>query len=107
MSQTRAEGQCLPSATAPTGDGSPTAPWSVSRVRPEDLMEVWPRLLPGIWRGLRRGAGDSCSEDGLFYGIIHRDVELWLAHRGDAILAGVFLQIDKRERGKALVVLNV
>jgi hypothetical protein len=97
----------LRSATAPTGDGSPIERLSVSKVYPDNLAEVWPRLLPGIRQGLRRGAGDTLSEDGLFHGVASRGVELWVAHRGDEILAGVFLQIEKRERGRALVVLDV
>jgi hypothetical protein len=107
MSQMNLAERLLPSPMAPIGGGSPIEQLSVSKVYPDNLAEVWPCLLPGIRRGLQRGAGDTLSAEGLFRGVITRGVELWLAHRGDEIFAGVFLQIEKRERGRALVVLDV
>jgi len=81
--------------------------WSVSRVHPADLLTVWHRLLPQIRQGLRKGAGDTLSERGLFSGVASGRLDLWVIHDGDEVLAGMFLRIDERERGKALIVLNV
>jgi hypothetical protein len=82
-------------------------PFAVSRAHPKDLVVIWPKLLPQILRGLRKGAGDTLTERGLLSGVQHGELDLWIVHRDDEILAGIFLQIDQRERGKALVVLDV
>jgi hypothetical protein len=34
-------------------------------------------------------------------------LDLWVVHKGIEVLAGIFLLIENRERGKALVVLDV
>lgn len=107
MFQMKQEARSQPSRTAPTGDVSPTEPWSVSRVRPDQLRQVWPWLQPQIWRGLERGAGDTLTEGMLYNGVMTGHLDLWAIHRGNEILAGIFLRIDERAKGKALVVLDV
>jgi hypothetical protein len=86
---------------------SPTGLWSVSRAHEKDLSVIWPQLQPQIRHGLRRGAGDTLTERGLFDGVTSGGLDLWVVHRGDEILGGLFLKIEIRERGKALVVLMI
>jgi hypothetical protein len=71
------------------------------------LLLVWPHIQPQIARGIARGAGDTISERGLFIGVVDGTLDLWVMNRGSEILAGIFLRIDQRARGKALVVLDV
>lgn len=99
--------QSLPSQMEQTGGASPIGRLSVSRVEPKDLLSVWGRLLPQIRRGLKRGMGDTMSERRLFSQVAHGDVDLWALHRGSDVFAGIFLQTVERERGKALIILNV
>jgi hypothetical protein len=80
---------------------------AISRVQPRDLGEVWRKLLPQIRRGLSKGAGDTLSERGMYTGVIDGELDLWVVHRGDEILGGMFLRIDQRDRGKALIVVDV
>jgi hypothetical protein len=99
--------QSLPSATELIGDVLPTEPLSVSRVEPKDLLAVWYQLVPQIRRGLKRGAGDTLTEKGLFNGVVNGETILWVVHCGEDMVGALFLQIEVRERGKALIVLNV
>lgn len=69
-------------------------------------MGVWLKLAPQIRRGLKKGAGDTLSERWLYEGVMSGALDLWVVHREDDILGGMFLSIVERERGKALVVLN-
>ena len=107
MYRMKPEEQFQPSAMAQTGDGSQIERLSVSRIKPEDLLVVWAKLVPQIRRGLRKGAGDTLSERGLFRAVVSGDLDLWVVHDGSEIMGGLFLQIEKRERGVALVVLDV
>lgn len=91
----------------PTGGVLPTEQLSVRRVMPKDLLPVWLQLLPQIKHGLKRGAADTLTENGLYTGIAHGELILWVMCHGPEILAAFFLQIEVRPRGRALVVLNV
>lgn len=84
-----------------------TGMWSISRAHSKDLPWIWPKLSPQIKKGLKRGAGDTLTEKGLYHGVACGELDLWLVHRDDDILAGLFLLIEERERGKALIVLDV
>jgi hypothetical protein len=79
---------------------------TVSRVAPDDLLEVWMHLAPQIRSGLKKGAGDTLTEKWLYEGVMSGALDLWVVHKGQDILAGLFLLIENREPGKALVVLN-
>jgi hypothetical protein len=81
--------------------------YAVSRVYPNNLRTVWPKLLPNIRVGLRKGAGDTLTEQMLWEGVHSGEMDLWVIHSGDEILAGLILQVHQRERGKALVVLMI
>jgi hypothetical protein len=100
------EERSLLSRMEPTGGASPTEPLSVSRVQPEQVLPVWQILLPQIRRGLKKGAGDTLDESGLFRDVASGRVILWVMHRGPEIQAGVFLRVDERECGRALIVLE-
>ena len=82
-------------------------PWSVDRVEPYDITLVWGDLLPQIRRGLRKGGGDTMSEPMLFHGVLRGNFQLWVIHDGDEVLAGLFFKTEHRERGIALIVLDV
>jgi hypothetical protein len=90
--------------TARIGNNVPS---SISRAHAKDLPVIWRQLQPQIRRGLKRGAGDTLTEKGLFDGVTSGSLDLWVVHRDDEILAGLFLMIEQRERGKALIVLDV
>lgn len=92
---------------APTGGGLPIEQLSVSRVGPNVLDAVWGKLLPQIRRGLSKGAGDTLSESGMYCAVALGTLELWVVHDGDDIRAGLFMQIAKRDRGTALIVLDI
>src|SRR5262245_50759650 len=97
----------LHSQTVQTGDGSQTEQWSVSRVEPSELPLVWPHLEEQIRRSLTKASGDTISERELANGVTEGRIDLWVIHSKAEILAGLFLRIDKRDRGKALCVLDV
>lgn len=80
---------------------------TVSGVEADEFLSVWQVLLPSIRRGLERGAGDTLTEKGLFSGVARGDVLLWLMRDDGDLVAAFFLQIDERDRGVALIVLNV
>lgn len=80
---------------------------SVSRVWPEHFEFVWDQVQPMVRRGLRHGAGDTLTQDGLKKSILNGDMELWAVHDDDSITAIVVLQIVERERGLVLFVVLV
>ena len=86
--------------------GSQDTRHAVSRVSPNELPSVWEQLQPQIQRGLRKGAGGTLTEIGLFNDVACGSLDLWVVHRDEDILAGIFLRIDERESGKALIVID-
>ena len=79
----------------------------VGRAHPNDLSMIWTHLGPQIRRGLTKGAGDTMTERWLFDGVMNGELDLWIVHDGSEILAGIFLQILERERGKVLFVVDI
>lgn len=68
---------------------------------------MWQQIGPQVRRGLACGAGDTLSEQEMLSALLHGELELWAVHEGDKVLGGLVLQIERRERGLALVVLMI
>jgi hypothetical protein len=56
---------------------------------------------------MTKGSGDTLSEQDLFDSVTRGTVDLWLVHDADELMGGMFLQVQRRERGKALLVVDV
>lgn len=106
MSQTKRVALNQQPQTAQTGCGSLTERplVSIAQVEPIHLQAVWPSIQKQLRNGLTRACGDRLTEEGLINAILGERMELWVAIQDDEVLAGLVLQLVKRPRGRAVVV---
>lgn len=60
-----------------------------------------------VRKGLKHGAGDTVTENEIVRALLHGEMEMWAVHDGTAIIAGIVLQVVRRERGTALIVVLI
>lgn len=76
----------------------------VSVVTPDVLDYVWQKILPQVRKGLSKGQGDGTTPEAMLYAIAKGEMQLWVAHRGDDILAGVVISVNRHVTGTKLFV---
>lgn len=77
---------------------------SVSRVPPESVGYVWPKILPMIEKALKHGEGDSTTSEHVLSGIVNGKLILWAIHKGPEIIAGLVLSVRTYPAKTTLVI---
>ena len=84
---------------------------TVSIVRQEDILDMWPMVLPMVEKALVRACGDNISPGPLLSGLLSGDLTLHFIRRREddraVVDAVMILRIVKRDKGNALVVMLV
>lgn len=76
----------------------------ISQVAPEQLDLVWPHFLPLVKRGLRHGQGDSMAPCHILKGIQSGEMNLWIAHQGENLQAGLIYMVNQFPTKKVVFV---
>lgn len=103
----RQEARSQPSLTAPTGDGSPTEPSSVSieRAYPAQVLSVWPVFQRAFRKAQGTARGDMMDELDILSQLCEGGMMLLTATVDEKLMGGLIIQFQKRPKGKACVVM--
>jgi hypothetical protein len=75
-----------------------------SQASGEQVAVVWPAIVDMVERGLSHGQGDATTPQALLYQILNNEYQLWVAHKGDDIYAGIILSVTQHVNGRKVFI---
>lgn len=80
-------------ATAQTDEGPKVEQLSVSEVRPEQLLGVWPKVVPYLKRALRHGQGDETNPECVLAALLQQHSFMWIVHDEARFVGAVIYRV--------------